>query len=311
MWHRKIQFIAGSTYTISLPKEWVLQNGLKEKKELTILLQDNNSLILSPEKQKKSFSNEMKINLEEELHNLDQIIFIPYYLDIETIHIISKKEISKEERMKILQAVTHMSGTEITYEDKNRITIKSLLDKSKININQIIYRINLLIDSSLSNLASKINKKEVLTNELEIDRLYHLMVKIISLSSRNQSILNSSKIESISKILPLFLINKKLENLGDDIYHLSKYMVKRKLSLKTKKKIIETIQKELNRTILHLINHPNKSFIKLSKDEISQIKIMIESIQDKKIVYHLHEALRYLNDIEEEVVNIYFYNKLN
>ena len=38
MYRRRLQLIAGATYTVSLPKEWVLKNNLKEKCEVETIL---------------------------------------------------------------------------------------------------------------------------------------------------------------------------------------------------------------------------------------------------------------------------------
>ena len=43
MERRKIQLIANSTYTLSLPKYWIKENNLKEKDEIMIYEQNNNS----------------------------------------------------------------------------------------------------------------------------------------------------------------------------------------------------------------------------------------------------------------------------
>src|SRR3989344_9454583 len=143
---RKIQLIAGTTYSISLPKEWVKNNKLKEKSVLSIIENNDKTLTLTSEKKEDKNIKNISLDIDNHSNNIDQLIFSLYYLGAENIEINSKENIPKEIKSRIRRAIQNMSGSEIVYEDKNKIIIKVLLDKSKIDINQTIYRVWLLIN---------------------------------------------------------------------------------------------------------------------------------------------------------------------
>ncbi|MBU1270447.1 MAG: AbrB/MazE/SpoVT family DNA-binding domain-containing protein, partial [Nanoarchaeota archaeon] len=113
MHKRKIQLIAGTTYTVSLPKEWVRKNNLKEKNEILLHEKNDRTLIISPHSIEGKKLNEISLNIDEYAPNIDQILFAVYYLGIENITLFSKKEITKDVKVKIRKTITHMSGTEI------------------------------------------------------------------------------------------------------------------------------------------------------------------------------------------------------
>ncbi len=201
-----------------------------------------------------------------------------------------------------------MSGTEITYEDKKKIDIKVLLDKSKVEITQVLYRIVLIIESSILSIIEKLDLNELRINENEIDRLYHLMAKMISISLIDSKILNSSKINNISLIPSYFLISKRLENIGDSLYYLSKYLYKNKVKF-MKKNFLSLILKELDRSARYLIAKNKGVFVK----EEAKFKEALKDIslcEDKEVASYLKDILRYLIDIQEEIVNLSFYHKL-
>ena len=154
MERRRIQLIAGTTYSVSLPKEWVKKNHLKEKNEIIFHEGNDRTLILSSHLSENKKYRDIALNIDEYSGNIDQILFSVYYLGFETISLFSKKEISKGAETSIRKALSNMSGTEIVYEDKNNIKIKVLLDKSKIDIIQVIYRIILIIESSIESLLN-------------------------------------------------------------------------------------------------------------------------------------------------------------
>src|SRR3989344_5952886 len=124
MERRKIQLIAGTTYTISLPKEWVKKNGLKEKSEISILEKNDRQLLLSPFSFESKKPVEMSLDIDEHLDNIDQIMFAVYYLGIDSINLYSNKALTKQTESKIRRALMNMSGAEITHQDKHKIAIK-------------------------------------------------------------------------------------------------------------------------------------------------------------------------------------------
>ena len=310
MHRRKIQLIAGTTYSVSLPKEWVIKNKLKEKDELLIYEKNNRTLLLSPNSIKERKIKDISINIDEYIGNVDQILFALYYLGIENINLFSKKALTKDVKTKIRKSLVFMSGTEISYEDNKKITIKVLLDESKVTIYQILYRINLILELSISTILKEIDIEEIRINENEIDRLYHLMAKLISLSLIDSKILNSSRIKNISLIPSYFLISKKLENIGDDIYRLGEYLNGHEISFENKKEILTFIKNKLDRNVSHITHKTSKIFEKTKADDFKKIKDLISQTNNKTIQNYLDDITRYIGDIEGETVNISFYKQL-
>ena len=310
MHRRKIQLIAGTTYSVSLPKEWVRKNNLKEKNEILFYEKNDRTLVISPYAIEGKKLNEISLDIDKYISAIDQILFAVYYLGIENISLFSKKELTKDVKSRIRKTITHMSGTEITYEDKQKITMKVLLDKSKVEIFQVLYRINLIIESSILNILEQLNINEIRINENEIDRLYHLITKIISLSIIDSNILNSSKIKNVSLIPAYFLISKRLENIGDNINHLSEYLHKTKVKFENKNEILNFAKTELNRSISYFMSKSTNIFQKINVDNLRIINDYILKSKDKTIQNYLEDIIRYVVDIEEEIVNISFYNQL-
>ena len=310
MERRKIQLIAGTTYTVSLPKEWVKKNGLKEKSEISILEKNDRQLLLSPFSFESKKPVEMSLDIDEHLDNIDQIMFAVYYLGIDSINLYSNKALTKQTESKIRRALMNMSGAEITHQDKHKIAIKVLLDKSKIDIMQVAYRISLIIDSSISNIMENGDLEEIRFNENEIDRLYHLITKTISVSLVDSSILHSSKIKNVSLVPSYMIISKKLENIADNIEDIAELLQNQKINFENKCEILDFIRKELKRNINYIIGSQKKIFAKAAREEVLKIRNQIFKFNDKLLSNLLEDIIRYTLDIEEEIVSISFYSKL-
>src|SRR3989344_6826969 len=304
---RKIQLIAGRTYSVSLPKQWVTKNKLKEQDEIAIYEKNVRTLIISPEKLAEKNLEKISINIENYGDNIDQILFALYYLGIEDIELYSKSEMPKEAKASIRRTLTHMSGTEISVEDSKKIVVKVLLDRSKINFLQVIYRVGLINESSISNLQKgKVNIDEIRMNENEVDRLYHLMTKTVSMSLIDSNVLRSSNIGHVSLIPSYFLIGKKLEHIGDNISYLCEYL-HRNLAESKENEIMETVKTELHRSVSQLTKNPDGIFVRITTGQFNFLMGKAMKIRDKAAANYIENIVKLLGDIQEETTNISFY----
>ncbi len=307
---RKIQLIAGTTYTLSLPKQWVLKNHLKQGNDIYVHEKDDGTITIFPREIKKNSLNDISFNIDEyNKTNISQILFSLYYLGVESITLFSKSEFSKESKSIVRKTLHYMSGTEITYEDKSKITIKVLLDRTKIDIFQVIYRIGLILEQSFANILEGLNFEELRINEEEIDRLYHLIAKILTMSLVDSKILASSNVKNLPLIPSYFLMCKRLEHLGDNLYKMGEYLFKQKKQIENKT-ILTAHKENLSRCIEHLMKNHNKLFERLPREKWTLLADKTSKIKDKEIQVDLIRNNRYIIDVEEELVNITFYNKL-
>jgi len=306
---RKIQLIAGTTYSVSLPKDWVLKNRLKESNEVTIQQKNDGTLIISPSEIREKKLSEISLEVEQYRGNIDQILFALYYIGLENITLYSKKEMPKDVKAKIRKTLTHMSGTEISYEDSRKIVVKVLLDKSKVNVPQVLHRVSLITESTLNNLAEGLSIDEIRVNENEIDRLYHLLAKIITLALIDSNILHSSGINNVSLIPSYFLMSKKLEHIGDNASYLGEYLHENNLEVPDKE-VVEFLKLEFHRATSHLMKKDNEIFDKIPFFEVEVQEKRIQKIKDSRARGYMENILRLLVDIEEEITNNSFYNQL-
>ncbi|HLC90872.1 MAG TPA: PhoU domain-containing protein [Candidatus Nanoarchaeia archaeon] len=311
MEQRKIQLVAGMTYTLSLPKPWIIKNSLKEGQLLLITEQDNGSLVLSKSISTALSKESISLNINEYSKNIEQILLKLYYLGFETIELFSK-ELNKETKKKIRATLPSLIGAEIIREEENKIIIRILLDKTKVDVEQSMFRMSLIIEQMILNLLEEIDVQEMILNENETDRLYHLITKMLSLSLSDSSLLQSSKIKNINFIIHYMLIVKRLESIGDHIYWLAKYIAHNKKSLEVqhKKAVTDFLRRELNRSIRHIMADYPAIFSLPSTEEIKRVHDYIHLIKDEKIKEHLNHSVKLVLDNEGEIVLMSFSNQL-
>ena len=309
---RKIQLVAGTTYALSLPKAWVQKNHLKEKTSLLVQEMEDNTLRIAKESGVKLSREQILLNADEYVENIEGVLLKVYYMGFEKITFYGKKMLSREVKLRIRQTLAFLMGAEISYEDTAKMTIRILLDKSKVDVVQSLYRMSLIIDQMLLSLVEEISIEEMELNENETDRLYHLILKIVSLASTDAALLRSSKIENVTFITHYMLITKRLEVIADNIFWLADHLYheKKKLVLEHKKAVADFLRQELRRLLRHILAGYPAMFILPDKKEVDKIYSYLSIITDGKIKEHLLYPVKLLLDCEEDVVSLSFYKKM-
>ena len=77
-----------------------------------------------------------------------------------------------------------------------------------------------------------------------------------------------------------------------------------------RKEILKSILSELNRSIKHISGRSSKMFVRINNEDSKRIYEQIHEIRDYRFRKYLEDMARYTLDIEDELINISFYNKM-
>ncbi|MBN1544028.1 phosphate uptake regulator PhoU [Candidatus Woesearchaeota archaeon] len=311
MHQRKVQLIAGTTYTVSLPKSWVRQHNVSHKSRVSIEEKEDGTLLLSPGSGSQSTDKEsISINIDDQEQNISHIIFAAYYMGYENIRLFSRKEMRPATRNKIKSTIYNLSGVEIVFEDLSKIDVKVLLDISKTDLKQLLFRTNLLINAGIDIILERNGLDDLERNEDEVDRMHHLITKMIYLASTNTAVLHSSGIKNISHILSYSALNKKMENIADSLTDLGRYVLEQQKSDKVMVSLLDFFKKRLSRDIGLLMKDNLPEAHAKDMTEMGKVYDELASIGDAQIRIPLSNLADLIVDIEEELMNLMYYRKL-
>jgi phosphate uptake regulator len=300
---RKIQLIAGSTYSITLPKQWIINQGLHAGKELFIKQYSNELHLTAIENEIKS-TKEIIIPLEKYSHIISNILFSSYYIGADKIIITSKKEIDRTIKRKIRKALHFMSGTEINKETHNTVEVIVYLDKKKVDVCSLLKRMCLILQFNTEELVGENNIEDVELNEQEIDRLYHLIHRITTLAMRDVEILKSSCIGNIMFIPSILKLASRMESIGDYQYRLSKILIKKDIKDINNLELIHSNTKNM----IHTITNSEDKIPIISEDR-KAIKNWIDNIKDDNIREMIGRINRNAIVLNEEAINLLYYKQ--
>ena len=230
---RKVQMTGGSSYIITLPKEWIKERGISKNDVLEISTNPDGSLIIVPEGTERKAEKVLSIDCRE-IHDpnfIFRMLIGAYIRGYTSIVAHQSPSIPPEIRGSVRRFVHNTVGLEIIEEDEERIEIKDLLDPSEMPPERTIKRMYILVknmhDDAMFGLIN--GKRELLSDmndrDMEIDRLYWLIAHQYNSISCSRKTATKMGIEPGVGVY-YFVTAKTIERIGDHAVRISENALK-------------------------------------------------------------------------------------
>ena len=304
---RKLQITGGSTYVISLPKKWVVQNSLGKGSSLLVRQQENGSLAILPPKTGKYDKIEdaiIKISPEDSSNSLIRKIIAVYLLGYNIIKIKAKnqKEILSKQRNTIKTFARNMLvGTEIVIDTSTNLTLQVLLSYPELSVPSALRRMSIITTSmhkdaitALKNINYQI-AKDVRSTDYEVNRFHLYIIRQLKMAIQNPRIISEIGLKKPKDCLAYRLITKMVERTADHATNIAKSVlaIKKKLG----EKFLQTIQ-EMNEVAVTSFENAIESLFRRDYDLAESVITKANQIVtlEKKVLLSSKET-----DIEEAV----------
>ncbi len=225
---RKLQFIGGSSYMISIPKSWIRDNNLEQGDEIVLNVEDECILIV-PKKVSES-SKIIKGNVrglqqyDEEF--LRRFIYAIYIQGLDEI-VIEDENITPRILTKISEIVRSMIGIEIIYAQNGKIVLRCM-NTPDFDFSGVLRRMYQIIESMIDGIIESIRSsdtsalEEIKYFEVDLDRLYLLALREQHRKIKELSI--SVKWNDLRMILGARMVTKLIEEIADSLRDFSIYV---------------------------------------------------------------------------------------
>ena len=328
---RKVQLTGGSTYIISLPKEWASDVGIKPGDYIQLIPQPDQTLLLVPgekvEERSEALIDAVSAKFPEEVVRE----FIACYLT--GYNVIRLKFGKKVDEYKAcLKDImrSKLIGLETIEESTNQMVVRCFLGYMDFPIKDALKRIHsmtlsMCIDAirSLKN-HDKSLAKDVIQRDDEIDRLYLFVVRGLKLAVENRIVMKEMGLMSPRECLGYRLIVKSIERIADHAARIADIILSLNLSkinsnlLKDISSIAErsyAIYQEAVNSLYKLdIKQANDSIMKVKEltrmeedlaERIFKLKLDVETITGLRLILEsIKRVAEYAADIAEIVINL-------
>lgn len=325
---RRIQMTGGSSYIITLPKEWIKASNIKKNDPIGLLTQSDGTLLITSKMKQEQLYKVKEFDtskISKQTFLLRQLVGA-YIAGYTSIIIKSQSRMSADIRNVIRTFTQTTIGQEIVEETDNSITLKDLVNPIEMPLDRTMKRMQIIVKGMHEDAikALKTNNKElaqeVILRDTEVDRLHWLVARQYNMILQNVSLSEKMNI-TISLASTYFLISRIIERIGDHIVRISGNIQNLNFT-KQNTKIINKIDQAASLSIdvfLKSISAFFRKDIKSSNENIDSVveleKICEEintlALKEKGIIAisigYIVESIRrigeYAEDISENVIN--------
>ena len=303
---RKIQFTGKSSYIVSLPKQWIIELGLKQGDQIRMVRKGSSTLELYPPKfesrTEKKEDAVIEIEGEEEADSIVRKLISLYFLGYKTINVKPKNSrLSPHQRNTVKEAVKRMlMGSEIIADSTSGITVQVLVNLLELSVDGAFKRMIHLAKSMSSDaiLAVKENNlelaQEVINTDDEVDRFGFYIIRQLKIAIQNEHMLKEMGFRNARNCLGYRLVVKNIERTGDHAAFIAKDLIEFKKPVK--KEILQKLQ-EMNEFCLSVLDD---SCLALFKEDYNQAEKIITKIEEiAKFEKKVRDVSKSLKDDEE------------
>jgi len=336
---RRVQLTGKSTFIISLPRRWADEVGIKKGEPITIIEQNDKSLLLLPKEVKnppRVTKKRIEIASRTSVGSIIRKIISLYLVGYNTIKIVSKENMITPVQRRIIKDEIRrkLMGTEVITDSKSELILQVLLSYSQLSVGDALRRMYLITASMHNDAMSSLEDlkhdlaQEVIKTDDEVDRFSFYLIRQLKAALSDIIILSEIGLNTPRDCLGYRLITKSVERIADHAVNIAKNVLKieepinqkilnklvqmNKFSNLTFEKAITSLFKKDYALADNLIEQKKK--IEIEEKEalklISREKLDIETLSSLRlIVESTIRILEYGSDIAEIVLNLTIYNE--
>ena len=186
---RKVQVTGGSTYTVSLPKEWATANDVSAGSVVEFHA-ERDLLLLAPQRGDGRVEGTLDVEGLENRHELTRAVMTMYVSGFDIIQLEAAR-ITAEQRRIIRDATQGLVGLEMIEETTDRVVLQDLLDSSELSVHNAITRMRLVSLTMLSDAVEALIEDDddlaadVMQRDDDVDRLWYMVSRVFRTVLRN------------------------------------------------------------------------------------------------------------------------------
>ena len=255
---RRLQLVGGSTYVVSLPKNWIDELELNPDKLVTLVKNPNNSITLfqdTNEENTTDFRSVATIGKQDSVESVRRKIIAMYLSGYNIIEIKTKgMKIPSPHSLAIRELVrSTLIGTEIIESSSQIITLQVLTRLSQLSFNVALKRMyitaaNMHREAMLAfRELDTVYAEEIVKMDDEVDRFSLYMMRNLNLALQNVQVLLDSGLKKPSECLGYRVVVKCVERIADHAALIAKKI--KYLTKSVDKKLVKEIENLSNESL--------------------------------------------------------------
>ena len=332
---RKVQLTGGSTYTVSLPKDWAKDIYLKPGDYIQVTVQPDGSLLMIPGKERVGTEEVSTISIDASKAPTPQDIareFIACYLTgYGSIKVkFDRRTAGYKTHLKSIMR-RKLIGMEIIEETAEHMLTRCLIGYNELSVEDVIDRMYIMASSTHRDAIAALMSgntslaREVIERDDEIDRLYFFMVRQLEKVVENRFMIEEVGLSRPIDCLGCRIVGKSIERIGDHATKIAEATLKIDEPLENLVSILDVISimsrvsEDVLRSAIRAfhkldVRQANEAINKASEmvrlekeaiEAILQLKLSIKTAVSLRLILEsIKRATEYGTDIAEIAINL-------
>ena len=228
---RKVIPLGNSSLVVSLPIEWVRQNKINKGDLVDVNIQNDQSLIITPEYEREPKEDKISLTIEENEteESITRIIIGCYLNGYETIILKSKKKFSNKQHQAVRSTIKSLY-LRIIESTTSKITIQTLMDESKASVLLSIERMHLITGSMCDDVLNSMRYRDmdlarsVVNLEDDVDQYLFFLLRLIRSALIYPPLASELELELVDCLDWQTLIYR-IEHVADHITHIANSII--------------------------------------------------------------------------------------
>ncbi|MDR3102087.1 MAG: phosphate uptake regulator PhoU [Methanocalculaceae archaeon] len=219
---RKVQVTGGSSFVISLPKDWIRQQKIEKNDPIGVITLGNGTLLLTPNLAYDS-SIRVKVFFLKDYSDPEMLfraLIGAYIAGFTTIRVASAGRIPPKVRQVVRKFTQMTIGQEVAEESDNSIILKDILNPVEMPFETTIRRMYMIVKAMHEDALYALEQgrrelaEDVAARDVDVGRLYWLIHRQSSLVTANFALSAKMDVDT-AKAMMYYQIARILERMGD------------------------------------------------------------------------------------------------
>jgi len=219
---RRIQKTGGSTFIVSLPKNWVTGRGLRPGDVLMFAPRSDGSLTVYPEEGQRTAESKQIVPVSNDMaqEHLFRLLVAEYIAGAPLLEIRTNGRMNARTREVVRSFAQRMIGPEILEETADAVVLQDVVGANPLPIPSVIRRMHQMVRSMQVDAMAALRgqdasiAKDVVERDWEVDRLHWFVQKQLTTALRDARTLTSMNL-TLPECATYLLASRVLERIAD------------------------------------------------------------------------------------------------
>lgn len=226
---RKVQMSGGSSYIVSLPKDWIIKSRIKKNDPVGLIEQDDGTILITPntsgEQIRKAWEFEVAASTDETYFL--RCMIGAYISGYTVMKIWAHGRLPAFASVKVREFTSMAIGQEVVDETDTTIEIKDLLNPSEMPLNSTLSRMSVIVMKMHQDAIEAFKNCDrsladnVILRDNDVDRLHWLIARQANLLLNDINLGRKMEISN-DMAVSYFLTSRIIERVGDHASRIAK-----------------------------------------------------------------------------------------